>query len=89
MKAHLTPIHPGEVLAEDFPSPIGMSQYRLAKQTGVLPRRINAVVHSPSRNGRYSTKALTCVWNLSAVLVGNSIPFELDIENDKLGDQLD
>ena len=40
----LPPVHPGEVLLEDFLKPMGISQYRLAKDTGVLPRRINEIV---------------------------------------------
>jgi antitoxin HigA-1 len=43
MKAH-TPIHPGEVLREDFLLPLGLSEYRLAKDIGVPPRRINEIV---------------------------------------------
>ncbi|HET7291000.1 MAG TPA: HigA family addiction module antitoxin [Vicinamibacteria bacterium] len=39
------PIHPGEVLAEDFLKPMGLTQYRLAKGTRVPPRRINEIVH--------------------------------------------
>lgn len=41
----LPPVHPGEVLLEDFLKPMGISQYRLAKDIGVLPRRINEIVH--------------------------------------------
>ena len=40
----LPPAHPGEVLLEDFLKPMGISQYRLAKDIGVLPRRINEIV---------------------------------------------
>jgi len=43
MKRHL-PIHPGEVLREDFLVPLGLSEYRLAKDIGVPPRRINEIV---------------------------------------------
>jgi addiction module HigA family antidote len=39
------PIHPGEVLLEEFLAPLGVSQYRLAKTIGVPPRRINEIVH--------------------------------------------
>jgi addiction module HigA family antidote len=39
------PIHPGEVLLEEFLVPLGVSQYRLAKATGVPARRINEIVH--------------------------------------------
>ena len=41
----LPPIHPGEVLLEDFMKPLGLSQYRVAKDIGVPPLRINQIVH--------------------------------------------
>ena len=43
MKTH-TPIHPGEILREDFLLPLALSEYRLAKDIGVPPRRINEIV---------------------------------------------
>ena len=39
------PVHPGEILLEDFLKPMGISQYRLAKSISVPPRRINEIVH--------------------------------------------
>jgi len=39
------PIHPGEILNEEFLKPLGLSQYRLAKDISVPPRRINEIVH--------------------------------------------
>ncbi|MYA34879.1 MAG: HigA family addiction module antidote protein [Gemmatimonadales bacterium] len=41
----LAPFHPGEVLLEEFLEPMGISQYRLAKDIGVAPGRINQIVH--------------------------------------------
>jgi len=41
----LPPIHPGEILMEEFLEPMGISQYRLAKDISVSPRRINEIVH--------------------------------------------
>jgi addiction module HigA family antidote len=41
----LAPIHPGEVLLEEFLEPMNLSQYRLAKDISVPPRRINEIVH--------------------------------------------
>ena len=41
----LSPIHPGEVLLEDFMKPLGLSQYRLAHDIGVTPMRISQIVH--------------------------------------------
>lgn len=45
MSDKLPPIHPGEVLQEDFLTPLGLSQYRLAKDITVPARRINEIVH--------------------------------------------
>jgi len=44
-KRDFSPIHPGEILLTEFLVPMGISQYRLAKDIGVTPRRINEVVH--------------------------------------------
>lgn len=41
----LPPIHPGEILMEEFLKPLGISQYRLAKDISMPPRRINEIVH--------------------------------------------
>ncbi len=41
----LPPIHPGEILIEEFLKPMGISQYRIAKDISVSPRRINEIVH--------------------------------------------
>lgn len=41
----LAPVHPGEVLLEDFLGPMALSQYRLARDISVPPRRINEIVH--------------------------------------------
>jgi addiction module HigA family antidote len=43
-RAH-APIHPGEILSEEFLTPMQLSQYRLAKDISVPPRRINEIVH--------------------------------------------
>jgi addiction module HigA family antidote len=44
-KRDFPPIHPGEILLKEFLEPMGITQYRLAKDTGVAPRRINEIVH--------------------------------------------
>ena len=44
-KRDFPPIHPGEILLEDFLKPMQMSQYHLAQSIGVPPRRINEIVH--------------------------------------------
>jgi addiction module HigA family antidote len=48
----IEPIHPGEILSEEFLKPLNISQYRLAKDICVPPRRINEIVHVGKRRGR-------------------------------------
>lgn len=90
MPKKLAPVHPGEVLLEDFLSPMGISQYRLAKDISVPPRRINEIVHGQRaisadtalRFGRYFSVSPRFWLNLQA-------QFDLDVESDRLGDRLD
>jgi antitoxin HigA-1 len=44
-KKNMPPIHPGTILLEEFLQPMGISQYRVAKDTNMPPRRINEIVH--------------------------------------------
>ena len=63
------PVHPGEVLLEEFLRPYGISQYRLAKDLNVHPRRINQIVH-----GKRAVTADTALrlgaslWNVREIL---------------------
>lgn len=41
----VAPVHPGEILLEEFMKPLGISQYRLARAMKVYPRRVNEIVH--------------------------------------------
>ncbi|MCB8912474.1 HigA family addiction module antidote protein [Rhodococcus rhodochrous] len=89
MTADLSPIHPGEILREDFLEPLGITQNRLATTIGVPPRRINEIVH-----GKRSITADTALRLAKAF--GNSAQFwlniqdryELDIAAERLGDTL-
>jgi addiction module HigA family antidote len=45
VKKEVSPVHPGEILLDEFLKPMGLSQYRLAKEVNVPPRRINEIVH--------------------------------------------
>lgn len=47
--ASIVPIHPGEVLMEEFLDPLAVTQHRLAVSIGVPPRRINEIVHGKRR----------------------------------------
>jgi antitoxin HigA-1 len=90
METKLPPVHPGEVLLEEFLEPAGLSQYRLAKDVSVPPRRINEIVHGKRavtadtalRLARYFGTTARFWLNLQA-------QYDLDIEADRLGDRLD
>ncbi len=89
MARKLTPVHPGEVLLEEFLKPIGISQYKLAQDISVPPRRINEIVL-----GKRAVTADTAL-RLSRYL-GTSERFwlnlqarhDLEIEKDRLGRRL-
>ena len=86
----LPPVHPGEILLEEFLTPMGISQYRLAKDLSVPPRRINEIVHgirgvsanTALRLSRYLGTTERFWLNLQA-------QYDLDVEHDRLGDRLD
>lgn len=89
-KKKLPPIHPGEILEEEFLKPMGISQYRLAKDISVPPRRINEIVH-----GKRSITADTALrfgkfFGISAPFWLNlQTRFDLEITEDLLSDRLD
>jgi hypothetical protein len=58
----MAPVHPGEILLEEFLKPLGVSQYRLAKEIGVPARRINEIVHGHAHGVRAAGHSgqLTC-----------------------------
>jgi len=73
MEERLPPIHPGEVLLEDFMQPFGLSQYRVAKDIGISPLRISQIVHGYPLNNpgkRRSQTAYEPAFRGSATPVG-------------------
>ncbi len=85
----LPPIHPGEILLEEFLKPMDISQYRLSKDIGVPPRRINEIVHGKRsitagtalRLARYFGTSERFWMNLQS-------RYDLELEKDKLGRRL-
>ena len=71
----IPPIHPGEILLEEFMRPLGLSQNQLGKELNVSPRRINEIVH-----GRRSVTADTAL--RLARFFGNSASFWLGLQMD-------
>ena len=85
----LSPIHPGEILNEEFLLPMGITQYRLAKSIGVDARRIHSIVH-----GQRSITAETALLlsrffgNSAAFWMGLQSQYDLEAAEDRLADRL-
>lgn len=86
----LPPIHPGEILLEEFLGPMEISQYRLAKDISVAPRRVNEIVHGDRsitadtalRLARYFGTSERFWLNLQS-------RYDLEAEKDRLGNRLE
>ena len=86
----LRPIHPGEILLEEFLEPMGISQYRIAKDIGVPPRRINEIVHGNRAVSADTALRLAKYFGTSERFWLNlQVRYELEIEKDRLGDRLE
>lgn len=85
----LTPIHPGEILLEEFLRPLGISQYRLANDITVPPRRINEIVHGKRAISPDTALRLARYFDMSEQFWMNlQMRFDLETEKDKLADRL-
>ena len=86
----LPPIHPGEVLLEDFLKPMRISQYRLAKDIHVPPRRINEIVHGARAVTADTALRLSRYFGTSERFWLNlQIHYDIEREKDRLGDSLE
>jgi addiction module HigA family antidote len=89
MTEALSPIHPGEVLLEDFMKPLGLTQYRLSKDIGVTPIRISQIVHgkraitvdTAMRLGRYFGTS-------AAVWLRLQVNYDLEVAELELSDRI-
>jgi addiction module HigA family antidote len=85
----MAPIHPGEILQEEFLEPMGISQYRLAKDISVPPRRINEIVHGKRSISANTALRLSCYFGTSDRFWLNlQTRYDLEIERDRLGERL-
>ena len=86
----LAPIHPGEVLMEDFINALGITQNRLAVAIGVPPRRINEIVHGKRRITADTALRLGRYFGTTAQFwINLQSHHDLEIEADALGNALD
>jgi addiction module HigA family antidote len=89
-KKSLHPIHPGEILLDEFLQPMGISQYRLAKATNVPARRINEIVHGKRSITADTALRLSRFFGMSdRYWLNLQTRYDLEIEKDRLGSRLE
>ena len=90
VKRKLPPIHPGEILIEEFLKPMGISQYKLAKDINVPARRINEIVQGKRSITPDTALRLSRYFGLSERFwINLQARYDLELEKDRLKDRLD
>jgi len=90
MSRKLPPVHPGEILYEEFMKPLGISQSRLGRDLGVSPRRINEIVHAKRSITADTALRLGRYFGMSAEFwLGLQSDYDLDIAKDKIMKKLE
>ena len=86
----MKPVHPGEILLEEFLKPMTLSQNRLALDISVPPRRINEIVLGKRRITADTALRLGRYFGMSAQFwLGLQMDYDLDVEDDRLSKRLD
>ncbi|MBK6899497.1 MAG: HigA family addiction module antidote protein [bacterium] len=86
----LPPIHPGEILNAEYLVPLGISQYRLAKEMSVPPRRINEIVHGKRAISADTALRLSRFFGTTELFwVNLQVRYDMEIEKDRLADRLE
>lgn len=90
VKKKLYPVHPGEVLLEEFLKPMGLSQSKIAHDIGVPPRRINEIVLKKRRITADTALRLARYFGTSPEFwLGLQAQYDLDVTADELGKRLE
>ena len=90
MDEKVSPIHPGEILIEEFLKPMNISQYKLAKDINVPPRRINEIVHGIRAITPDTALRLSRYFGMSERFwINLQTRYDLEVEKDRLQDRLD
>ena len=85
----LNPIHPGEILLEEFLTPMNLSQNKIANDIGVSPRRINEIVHGKRRITAETALRLAHYFKMSPQFwLGLQMDYDLDVEEERLADRI-
>jgi addiction module HigA family antidote len=85
----LSPIHPGEILLEDFMKPLGLTQYRLAHDIGVTPIRISQIVNGQRAISVDTAMRLARYFSTSAaVWLRMQVRYDLEVAQGQLSDRI-
>ena len=86
----MAPVHPGEILMEEFLEPLGISPYRLSKDIGVAPRRVNEIVHGKRAISPDTALRLARYFGMTETFWSNlQVHYDLQVERDRLGSRLE
>ena len=86
----IPPIHPGEILLEEYLKPLDITQYRLAKDIHVDPRRINEIIHGQRSITADTALRLACYFGTSERFWLNlQSRYDLELQKMELGDRLE
>jgi addiction module HigA family antidote len=89
MDEMLSPIHPGEVLVEDFMTPLGLSQYQLARDIGVSPIRISQIIRGQRAITVDTAMRLARYFGTSAsVWLRLQVRYDLEVAEKELGERI-
>jgi addiction module HigA family antidote len=89
-RKRVPPIHPGEILLEEFLKPLGITQYRVARDISVPPRRINEIVLGKRAISADTALRLARYFGMAAPFWLNlQIRYDLEVERARLGDRLE
>ena len=89
MSEKLAPVHPGEVLLEEFLKPMNLSQNQLALATRVPARRINEIVHGKRRVTADTALRLARYFGVSPQFwLGLQMDYDLDVAEDEVGERI-
>ena len=86
----LPPVHPGEILLEEYLKPMGISQYRLAKEISVPARRINEIVHGKRSISADTALRLARFFGTTELFwVNLQTRYDMETEKDRLAGRLE
>jgi addiction module HigA family antidote len=89
-KRKLAPVHPGEILLEEFLKPLGLSQTRVGRDLGVSPRRINEIVHGKRSVTADTALRLSRYFGTSPEFwLGLQADYDLDTALDRLAERIE